>query len=300
MEHPRPEPRQTLRTLRTLRTLVAGSELVLAPVVLNPLMARLAEDTGFQAGYLSGGSLGWLNCATEANLNLTDVAHAALDMRAATSLPLILDAGGGWGDPVHMHRTMSMSEAAGFAALEVEDQFLPRRVHHHIGVERLIEPAAMVQKIRELIAARSHPDTLIIARTNAIRLNGMDDALRRAEAFKRAGADMLFVHTRNADEMRVIGECLPGPLMIFAPGDGFADFPLSRQDLARLGFRIAASSGSAFAALYKAVRQSYECLMRDEPDPFMGKGGVARSMKDARDTCRLPALLEIEKNTTGN
>ena len=138
--------------MQSLRALISGDELVVAPLVLNPIMVRLARDCGFKAGYISGGSLGWQQCVTEANITLPEMAQVALDMRAACDLPLVLDAGGGWGDPVHMHRTMALSEAAGFAAIEVEDQFLPRRVHHHIGVERLIEPQQMVQKIRELVA----------------------------------------------------------------------------------------------------------------------------------------------------
>lgn len=286
--------------METLKNLIAGDELVVAPVVLNPIMAKLAQDTGFQAGYVSGGSLGWLKCVTEANLSLHEMAQLALDIKSASPLPLILDAGGGWGDPVHMHRTMALSEAAGYEALEVEDQYLPRRVHHHIGVERLIEPELMVQKIRELRAARSDPKTLIIARTNALRLTGMDDALHRAELFHKAGADMLFVHTRTPEEIRTIGERLPSPLMIFAPGDGFGSFGLSRQDMFGLGFRLAASSGSAFAAMYKAIRQSYECLMRGEADPFLADGGPGAQLKRAHATCELPQLLEIERNTTGD
>ena len=285
--------------MTSLRKLIQGDELVVAPVALNAIMAKLAHDAGFKAVYISGGSLGWLKCVTEANLALPDFTDIALDMRAACDIQLVLDAGGGWGDPVHMHRTMALAEAAGFAALEVEDQFLPRRVHHHIGAERLIEPEHMVQKIRELVAARRNPDTLIVGRTNAIRLTGMDDALRRAEMYKAAGADMIFVHTRDPEQIRTIGERLPAPLMIFAPGDGFSEFALSRQDFFKLGFRLAASSGSAFAAMYKAMRQSYECLARDEADIFLGTGGVARQMKEAHATCELPRLLEIERKTTG-
>ena len=94
--------------------LMRGSELVVAPVALNPIMARLAEEAGFKAVYLSGGSLGWLKCVTEANLTLPELAGVALDMRAACKLPVVLDAGGGWGDPVHVHRTIALTEAAGF------------------------------------------------------------------------------------------------------------------------------------------------------------------------------------------
>ena len=108
---------------------------------------------------------------------------------------------------------------------------------------------------------------------------------------------MVFVHTRDADDMRIIGERLPPPLMIFAPADGFAGFPLSPADLAGLGFRLAASSGSAFAALHKAVRQSYQCLAEGKIDPLLGPGGATAEMKQAHKTTRLDRYLEIEKRT---
>src|SRR6185312_11461687 len=105
--------------MQTLKALVDAGEFVVAPVALNPVMARLAEDAGFKAVYLSGGSIGWLKCVTEANLSLADMAQVALDMRAVSKISIVLDAGGGWGEPVHMHRTIAMTEAAGFAAIEL-------------------------------------------------------------------------------------------------------------------------------------------------------------------------------------
>lgn len=285
--------------MASLRELIARPELTVAPLVLNPIMARLAEDAGFEALYLSGGSLGWQQCVTEANLTLPELADVAVHIKAACKLPLILDGGGGWGDPAHMTRTVRLSEAAGFDAIEIEDQVLPRRFHHHVGDERLIPAEAMVAKVRAAVAARTTPDLVIVARTNAARTEGIEGAVRKAETFHQAGADMLFVHTRTPEEMRFVGERLPGPLMVFAPEDGFAGYAMSRSELAALGFRIAASSGTAFAAMYKAIRQSYACLARDEVDPFLGKGGAGQQMKLAHATCRLQDLLEIEKRTTG-
>ena len=160
-------------------------------------------------------------------------------MRAVCRLPIILDAGGGWGDPAHMHRTIALTEAAGFAAIELEDQLLPRHFEHHVGRENLVTLDLVVKKIEEAVAARTDPNLVIIGRTNARRLHGMDEALRRAEALKKAGADMLFIHARDPEEMRIIGERLPAPLMCFAPPDGFAEYPLKQRDLARLGYRLA-------------------------------------------------------------
>jgi 2-methylisocitrate lyase-like PEP mutase family enzyme len=283
--------------LPTLKELVRGNDLIVAPVALNPIMARLAQAAGFRAIYLSGGSLGWVKCVTEANLTLPEMAEIALDMRTVCTLPIILDAGGGWGDPAHMHRTIAMTEAAGFAAIEIEDQLLPRHFEHHVGNENLVTLDLVVKKIQEAVAARTDDTLIIIGRTNARRLHGLDEALRRAEGLKKAGADMLFIHSRDAEEMRLIGERLPPPLMTFAPPDGFAEFPLKERDLAKLGYRIAASSGTAFAAMHKAIKQSYECLARGTLDPFLGRGGAEREMKEAHKTCDLDRFLEIERRT---
>ena len=283
--------------MQKFRDLVAGNELILAPVALNPIMARLAEEAGFKAIYLSGGSLGWVKCVTEANLTLPELAEVAIDMRAACNLPIVLDAGGGWGDPVHVHRTIALAQAAGFAAIEIEDQLLPRRVEHHVGIDHLVPTEFMLKKLEEALAARTDPGLMIIARTNARRVGGLDEALRRSEAFHKAGADMIFCYTRNAEEMRKVGERLPSPLMMFAPPDGFSTFGLSQRDCAALGYRLAASSGTAFAAMYKAVRQSYLSLAQDKMDPFLGPGGADQQMKAAQDTCGLNRLLEIERRT---
>ena len=202
--------------------MIAGDELIVAPVALNAIMARLALEAGFKAVYLSGGSLGWVKCVTEANLSLSEMIDTALEMRAACPLPVILDAGGGWGDPVHIHRTMALSQAAGIAAIEIEDQLLPRRVEHHVGVDHLVPTELVVDRIKEAVAARTDPDLVIIGRTNARRVYDLDEALRRAEALRNAGADMIFVHTRDAEEIRTVSERLGGPLMTFAPQDGFS------------------------------------------------------------------------------
>src|ERR1700747_344478 len=131
----------------TLRQLLKLDAPPVVPLVLDPISAKLAEASGFQALYLGGGALGYLKTVTEANLTVTEMAQAALDIRAASSLPLILDGACGWGEPMHMHRTVAMAEAAGFAAIEIEDQIFPKRVHHHIGIEHVVPIELATQKI---------------------------------------------------------------------------------------------------------------------------------------------------------
>jgi methylisocitrate lyase len=283
--------------LATLKDLISGNELVVAPLAMNPLMARMAEEAGFKAVYLSGGSLGWIKCVTEANLTLPELAEVAVDMRAACKLPIVLDAGGGWGDPVHIHRTVALAEAAGFQAIEIEDQLLPRRMEHHVGIDHLVPNEFFLKKLTEAIAARTDPNLLIIARTNALRAGGIEESVRRGETYRKAGADMVFCYTRSPEELRFVAERIAPPLMMFAPADGFGGFPVKQEELAKMGYRLAASSGTALAAMYKAIRQSYECLANNTLDPFLGKGGVEPMMKAVQTSCGFDKLLEIERRT---
>jgi len=159
--------------MNEFRRLIAGPEPVYAPLVSNPISALLAQAAGFRALYLGGGSMGYIKGGTEANLSLTEMAQAAVDIRTVCPLPLILDGACGWGDPMHVRRTIAMSEAAGFAAIEIEDQLIPKRAHHHIGIEHMIPSELMEAKIRAAAAARHDPDFVIIGRTNALRSAGI-------------------------------------------------------------------------------------------------------------------------------
>lgn len=282
---------------RTLREIVDGNEAVFAPAALNPLMAQLAEAAGFRALYLSGGSLGWLLGITEANITLNDMIDAGLQIRTVSSLPLILDAAGGWGDPMHLHRTIAMSERVGFSGIEIEDQILPKRAHHHVDRDRITSCEAMEAKIREAVAAKSDPDFIVIARTDAAKTDGIDEAMRRGERYRKAGADMLFIYTRSAAEMRMVGERFAPPLMIFAPRDGTGALELSDEELAVLGYRIVGVPVLPLLAMHRALRQTYEALATRRLDPAFAGSGAESEMKAVHRTVGLEKLLEIERRT---
>jgi methylisocitrate lyase len=245
----------------SLRALMQRPLPVTAPLVLNPLMARMVEAAGFSAGYLGGGASGYLKVALEANLNLTEMCQAALDIRAVTSLPLILDAACGYGDPMHMHRTIGMSEAAGFAAIEIEDQLVPKRAHHHIGLEHMIPMDLMAAKVREAVAARRDPEFLIIGRTNAMRASTMDDALRRGEAYRKAGADVVLLSmAHRPEQLRAIAERLGGPLMYLAGHGGLAGTGMTLEELGNLGYKIVADTSTALLAAFATWKKVYADL----------------------------------------
>ena len=245
----------------SLRSLLQEPLPVTAPLVLNPLMARMVEAAGFPAGYLGGGATGYQKVSLEANLNLTEMCQAAVDIHAVSSLPLILDGACGYGDPMHMHRTIGMSEAAGFEAIEIEDQLVPKRAHHHIGIEHMIPAELMAAKVREAVAARRHPDFLIIARTNAMRASTMDDALRRGEAYKKAGADVLLLSmAHKPEQLRAIADRLGGPLMYLTGRNGLAGLGMTLADLGALGFKIVADPSTPLLAAFAAWQKVYAQL----------------------------------------
>src|SRR3989442_8516298 len=245
----------------SLRALIQRPMPVTAPLVLNPLMARMAEAAGFPAGYLGGGSTGYQKVALEANLNVTEMCQAAVDIGAVSSLPLILDGACGYGDPMHMHRTIGMSEAAGFAAIEIEDQLVPKRAHHHIGIEHMIPSELMAAKVKEAVAARRARDFVIIARTNAMRASTMDDALRRGEAYRNAGADVLLLSMAHTPEqLRAIAERLGGPLMYLTGRGGLAGTGMTLQDFGHLGYKIVADPSTPLLSAYAAWKKVYEDL----------------------------------------
>ena len=281
----------------TLRSLLGGPEPVRAPLVLNPLMARLAEEAGFEALYLGGGAMGYAKATLEAVLTMSEMADAGLELRAATSLPLVLDGAGGWGDPMHLHRTIATVEAAGFDAIEIEDVVLPKQAHHHAGVESLVPSALMEAKVREAVAARRSADFLVIARTNATDL---DEAARRAEAYRRAGADLLLITLASVDptQIPVVAERVGGPLMYLTPIGGLAAVEPSLSELAALGYQLVVDGQTPLLTMYETLAQTYRDLARD------GLAIRSRPMSDWAEvqtslhrTVGLEALLDIERRT---
>ena len=289
------------RQRASLRELIQRPTPVTAPLVLNPLMARMAEAAGFPAGYLGGGSTGYQKVALEANLNVTEMCQAAIDIAAVCSLPLILDGACGYGDPMHMHRTIGMSEAAGFQAIEIEDQLVPKRAHHHVGVEHMIPTELMVAKVREAVAARRHPDFLIVARTNAVRASNMDDALRRGEAYRRAGADLVLLSmAHKPEQLRTISERLGGPLMYLAGRGGLAGLGLTLADLGGLGYKIVADPSTPLLAAYAAWKKVYEELADGFGANVKTKPDWSPVETDMLRIIDLEKLLAIERATVEN
>jgi 2-methylisocitrate lyase-like PEP mutase family enzyme len=212
---------------------------LVVPGAYDGVSAKLVERAGFPLAYMTGYgvSASRLGMPDLGFAGLGEMADQARNMAAAISIPLIADADTGYGDALTVRRTVEAYEAAGVAGLHLEDQQLPKRCGHLAG--KLVVPMEeFAGKIRAAVDARSDSDLVIIARTDAIAVNGFDDALRRAEAAVKAGADMLFVEApATVEQIEHVARAFDTPLLFnYAPGGRSPLLPFSR--LRELGYAI--------------------------------------------------------------
>ncbi|HZW30393.1 MAG TPA: methylisocitrate lyase [Isosphaeraceae bacterium] len=227
------------------------------PGAFNALTARLAEQLGFAAVYLSGAALsaGWAALPDIGLLTQTEFAEQAAVLARATTLPLLCDADTGFGEAIHVERTVHLFEEAGAAGLHLEDQVMPKRCGHLTG-KSLIGPAAMIAKIRAAVAARRDPDFVIVARTDARSVEGFEAAVDRARSYLAAGADMIFPEAiESAEEFARFAALVQAPLL--ANMTEFGRSPLlDFDDLAQMGYRAVLYPVTTLRAAMHAVRET--------------------------------------------
>jgi methylisocitrate lyase len=248
---------------RRLREAVADVTIQI-PGAFNALVARMAEDAGFDAVYLSGAALsaGTLALPDVGLFSLTELATHATYITRRVGIPVIVDADTGFGGPVNVERTVRELEAAGVAAIQLEDQELPKRCGHLSG-KRLIEPAEMCAKLRAAAAARHDADLVILARTDAASVSGIDDAIDRAKRYLEAGADWIFPEAlaTRADFER-FSQAIDAPLM--ANMTEFGKSPLlSLEELADLGYAAVLYPVTLLRVAMKAVEAGLATLAND-------------------------------------
>ena len=226
--------------MATLRELLAGPEPVLAPGAYDALSARLVERAGFPAVYMTGfgASASLLGRPDVGLLSFDEMAGHARRLAQAVSVPLIADADDGYGNPLNVMRTVQEYEAAGVAALHIEDQVAPKRCGHMEGKD-VIETAEMVEKVRAAVEARGDGELLIIARTDARAVEGLDAALERARRYRDAGADALFVEAPETEqEIEAVAAAFPDVPLVFNWVDGGKTPQLPLERIRELGFAL--------------------------------------------------------------
>jgi 2-methylisocitrate lyase-like PEP mutase family enzyme len=265
---------------------IAGAQPVIAPGCYDALTALLIEQAGFSCAYLSGASIAFTRLGRPdlGLTTLTEVADTIGCIRDRVSLPLIVDGDNGFGNALNVQRTVQLFENRGASAIQLEDQQMPKRCGHLEG-KRLIPAAEMCGKIRAALDARRSDDTLIIARTDAVAVEGLAAALERAEAYREAGAQILFVESPgDRAELQQIGAALGDRIPLLANMvEGGKTPVLPAAELGELGFKIVIFPGAMVRVLSRAGAEYLQVLKRD---------GTTDSLRDRmNDFSQINALI---------
>jgi 2-methylisocitrate lyase-like PEP mutase family enzyme len=287
--------------LTSLSARLSGSPILIAPGVYDALTALIAERSGFDALYISGAGIAYTRLGRPdiGLVGMSEVVQTVALIRDRVGAHLIVDADTGYGNALNVLRTVRLLERAGANAIQIEDQDFPKRCGH-LDDKVLISAPEMAGKIKAAVDARSSRDTLIIARTDAVAVEGLDRALARAALYREAGADVLFVEApRQRDELAHIGARLgkSAPLMANMVEGGKTPI-VPASELQALGFALVIFPGAIVRTLARAAEDFYASLKtHGSTDPFRAR------MFDFDALNRLigtPEMLELGKRYSGD
>ncbi len=278
---------------RQLRTLLQRPDLLVAPGVYDGLSTIIVQQAGFEAVYASGGAIARSSGVPDLGLlSVTEMASRIAEIVEAAAVPVIADADTGYGNPLNVARTVAQLERIGVAALHLEDQVTPKRCGHY-DTKSLISPAEMSAKIRAAVDARADDDLLVIARTDAIAVEGFDAALARARAYADAGADMLFVEApQSLEQIRQIAQRLDQSLLINMFAGGKTPL-MSAAELAELGYRLMIVPSDLQRAAISAMRKAADTLRSDGSTAAIT--GELATFTERDQLIGLPSYQELEQ-----
>jgi 2-methylisocitrate lyase-like PEP mutase family enzyme len=252
-----------VKSTTRLRQLVAGDDVVVAPGVYDGLSARLAARAGFSAIYATGGgiarSMGYPDLGL---LSPREIVDRLANIVEQAGVPVIADADTGYGNALNVRRSIREFERAGVAAFHLEDQTFPKRCGHYDD-KAVVPTGEMVQKLRAAREALADPDLLLIARTDALAVEGLDAAIERAHAYQAAGADVIFVEAPTSEaEIEAIARRVPAPKLInMFQGGKTPLVPLGK--LRELGYRIVIIPSDLQRAAIRAMEDTLAAIARD-------------------------------------
>ena len=278
-----------------LRELLNSGQTIVAPGAFDPLAARLVEEAGFAAVYMTGfgTSAALLGRPDVGLLTMTEMADSAGRIAACVDIPLIADADTGYGNPLNVIRTVGAYEAAGVAGLHIEDQVAPKKCGHMEG-KLVIGADEMAQKVKAAVDARTDPDFVIIARTDARAVEGLDRALDRARRYRDAGADAQYNEALVSEaEIEAAAAAFPDVPLLFNWAEGGKTPPVSLDRLTELGYRIVIFPiGTLLAATAAMRRILKEIAASGTPASLLGE---LPTFGDFTDFIGLPEVRQIEQ-----
>lgn len=273
------------------RYLLQGNPILLAPGAFDGLSALLVEKAGFPVVYATGGGIARsMGLPDLGLLSFTEVLQRVKEIVRATSLPVIADADTGYGNAVNMIRTVREFEDAGVAAFHIEDQIFPKRCGHYEG-QSVISVEEMVGKIEAAVHAREDPRTVIIARTDACSALGLDEAISRARAFLKAGADSIFIEApKTLQDVETIGREIKAPLVFnMTEGGKSPTVPIYR--LQELGYKIVLFPSDLQRAFIGAAQK----ILAARKEERLGRLEGMSAFKDRDELVGVQTYLDFEK-----
>ena len=268
-----------------------------APVAYDPLTARIAEQVGFRALDLGGYALGASSCVPEPLLTLDEVTTATRRITAAVQIPIMVDGGAGYGDATHLIRAVREIESAGAAAVHIEDQVYPKRIHYHKGIEHVISAKDMCEKIRYATRARRNPEFVIAARTDAMRTHSFAEGILRANLYVEAGADMVMIFPNTIEEALRAPKEVDAPLIyVNSEGNRLGRPILPIQQLEDAGYKMVNDAISAITVTYHRIRELFTRL-KETGKTGLDQDEFRKVRKDIEDAMGLEEYYRIEEET---
>ncbi|TEB07262.1 2,3-dimethylmalate lyase [Pelotomaculum schinkii] len=276
---------------KLLRQLLAAREILVAPGAHDVLTGKIIEKAGFQAVYMTGygQAASHLGMPDVGLLTMTEMVERAANFASALDIPVIADGDTGFGNAVNVMRTVRLYEKAGVAAIQLEDQVAPKKCGHMTG-RQVVSIEEMVGKIKAAAEARQNPDLVIIARTDARTVLGIEEAIRRGRAYEEAGADVVFIESpETVDEMKEITSTFKVPVLANMVEGGRTPL-LPAQELEYLGYHIVIFPTSSTYITAQAVKNLMEELRKTGTTQ-----NILRQMISFTEFNKLIGLAEIRE-----
>lgn len=283
-----------MRKTKKLRELINSPGIIIAPGAADALTARIIQEAGFSVVYATGAGIAnsMLGVPDIGLTTMTEVLWQAKNIANSVDVPVIADADTGYGNPINAMRTIREYEQAGIAGLHIEDQIFPKKCGHFVG-KAVVPKEEMIKKIQAALEARTDPDFVIIARTDARSVNGLDDAINRGKAYESAGADMLFIEApESVEELKIIGSSFKVPVVANMVEGGKTPL-LDATELEKLGFKLVLFANAALRASALAVKNIMKILK--EEGTTKNALNLMIDFKERQRIVGLDKIQELEK-----
>jgi 2-methylisocitrate lyase-like PEP mutase family enzyme len=284
---------------QSLRELLARPEPIVRPAVGDALTARIAQEAGFECVAVGGYALGARSCIAEPLHDMTFVTEEARQIQNVLNIPVTVDCGAGFGEAIQVWQTVQALQKGGLAAIQIEDQVFPKRAHYHRDYqEHTISMDHMVEKVTAAVEARTNPDFVVIARTDSMKTDGYDEAVRRGNAYAKAGADVVMVFPSTLEETKRLPRDVDAPCAYVVSHGNRVGRPVpTARELADMGYKLISYSSLSSLVIYRSLLEVFSQLKRTGDANQTAENMIA-ARKALEDLIGLPHLYEIEERTT--